>query len=129
MAMLKLCPRARQLGALGVMMLGLAGCSTISGRQSPALEPQVAFVPPPPRADDPLAAFAGRASLGQEELIGNPQVSARLIRTYNSGGGRPCRELLVGSANTGIQSLYCQDAAGQWSAVRPLLRNGLASQS
>ncbi len=66
-----------------------------------------------------LEEFAARAQIGQEEYVGNPQVPARVTRAYNSGGGRPCRELLLGGLTAGRQLIYCEEAPGQWVGVRP----------
>jgi len=104
------------LTACGGGSLWSSGSNSLNARSAPATVPL--------RAPDPLADFAARATPGQEEFVGNPPVSARLLRTYNSGGGRPCRELLLGSQAAGAQLVYCEDAPGQWVAVRPLLRNG-----
>ena len=123
-------PRLRLPAVLGLMLLSLSGCSMVSSRAS---APSEMASPPigdlPPRPADPLAAFAARAQLGQEELVGSPPVPVRLVRAYNSGGGRPCRQLLLGSVSTGRQALYCEAAPGQWEAVRPLLQNGSPSRS
>jgi hypothetical protein len=118
-------PRLRLPAMLGLVLLSLSGCSMVSGRAS---APSDMASPPmadlPPRPADPLAAFAARARPGQEELVGSPPVPARLMRAYNSGGGRPCRQLLLGGMATGRQALYCESTPGQWEAVRPLLQNG-----
>jgi hypothetical protein len=120
-----LLPRLRVAAVLALAMLGLSGCSMVSSRASgPASMASRAGAAPQPRPADPLAAFAARARLGQEEMVGSPPVSARLVRSYNSGSGHPCRELLLGSMSAGRQALYCEDDPGQWVAVRPLLQNG-----
>ncbi len=93
------------------------GGSNLDARSAPASVPA--------RAPDPLADFAARAPIGQEEYVGNPQVPARVTRAYNSGGGRPCRELLLGGLTAGQQRIYCEEAPGQWVAVRPLLRGAV----
>ncbi len=92
------------------------GGSSLDARSAPASVPA--------RVPDPLADFAARAQIGQEEYVGNPQAPARVTRAYNSGGGRPCRELLLGGLTAGRQLIYCEEAPGQWVGVRPLLRNG-----
>ncbi|RKK01820.1 hypothetical protein D6Z83_23015 [Pseudoroseomonas wenyumeiae] len=121
----RMLPRLRLPAVLGLVLLSLSGCSMVSSRAS---APSDMASPPigdlPPRPADPLAAFAARAQLGQEELVGSPPVPVRLMRAYNSGGGRPCRQLLLGSMATGRQALYCETMPGQWDAVRPLLQNG-----
>lgn len=118
-------PHLRLPAMLGLVLLSLSGCSMVAGRASAPSDmasPPVADLPA--RPDDPLAAFAARARPGQEEVVGSPPVQARVIRTYNSGGGRPCRQLLLGTMATGRQALYCETTPGQWDAVRPLLQNG-----
>jgi hypothetical protein len=110
---------------LALALLSLPGCSMVSSRaSSPAAMASLPVMQPPVRAADPLAAFAARAQLGQEEMIGSPPVQARLVRAYNSGAGRPCRELLLGGMAAGRQALYCEEAPGQWEVIRPLLQNG-----
>ncbi|MDB5369623.1 MAG: hypothetical protein JWP20_1181 [Roseomonas sp.] len=111
----------------GLALLGLAGCASLSGLQGGGAA-QSSALPAVARPMDPLAAFAARASLGQQELVGNPPVTARLMRSYNSGAGRPCRELLLGGMNAGRQALYCEESPGQWAAVRALLNNGPGGQ-
>jgi hypothetical protein len=108
------------------LLAGLSACSSGSlwSRGGSSLDARSAPASVPIRAPDPLADFAARAQIGQEEYVGNPQVPARVTRAYNSGGGRPCRELLLGGLTAGRQLIYCEEAPGQWVAVRPLLRNG-----
>jgi hypothetical protein len=67
---------------------------------------------------------AARANPGQEEVVGSPPVRARMMRAYNSGGGRPCREVRLGNAATGTQAIYCEASPGVWTSVRPLLGTG-----
>lgn len=109
------------------LLAGLSACGGVGGSLWSGggnLDARSAPASVPARAPDPLADFAARAQIGQEEYVGNPQVPARVTRAYNSGGGRPCRELLLGGAASGRQLVYCEEAPGQWVAVRPLLRNG-----
>jgi hypothetical protein len=122
--------RARGLrrGLLVALLATLSACgggSLWPGGGGGSLDARSAPASVPARAPDPLADFAARAQLGQEEYVGNPQVPARVTRAYNSGGGRPCRELLLGGLTAGRQLIYCEEAPGQWVAVRPLLRNGV----
>ncbi|EHL96885.1 hypothetical protein HMPREF9946_04546 [Acetobacteraceae bacterium AT-5844] len=112
---------------LALALLGLSGCGALQSDQSGSATPVAAAIPVQP--DDPLAAFAARANPGQEELVGNPPVRARMMRTYNSGAGRPCREVMLGNAATGTKSLYCEVAPGVWTHVRPLLGTGQTGRS
>jgi hypothetical protein len=105
---------------LGLALLGLPGCSMMSG--SPTSPASAAISAPAARPADPLADFAARAQPGQSAMVGSPPVAVRVLRTYNSGAGHPCRELLLGGTNAGRQVLYCEDVSGQWTGVRPLLR-------
>ncbi|MBO1076014.1 hypothetical protein [Roseomonas marmotae] len=114
-------PRFRALAVLGLLLLGLPACSSVSS--SGATQAAVVMVPAVRQAD-PLADFAARAQPGQQETVGSPPTPVRLVRVYNSGAGRQCRQLLLGSSSTGRQVLYCEDSTGQMTAVRPLLRGG-----
>lgn len=110
-----------------VLLLALSACgggSLWSGGGSGTMDARSAPASVPARAPDPVADFVSRAAIGQEEYVGNPQVPARVTRAYNSGGGRPCREVLLGGLTAGRQLIYCEEAPGQWVGVRPLLRNG-----
>jgi hypothetical protein len=120
-ALLRIFPRRAPL--LGLVLLGLAGCSTLQGDEGGGIatsggQPVLA------QPADPLSAFAARARPGQEEVVGSPPVRARMMRAYNSGGGRPCREIMLGSASTGNKALYCEATPGVWTSVRPLLGTG-----
>jgi hypothetical protein len=113
----------RRAPLLGLALLGLAGCSTLQGGDGGAAATtagQVSLAQPA----DQLSAFAARARPGQEEVVGSPPVRARMMRAYNSGGGRPCREIMLGSASTGNKALYCEATPGVWTSVRPLLGTG-----
>lgn len=114
---------SRRAPLLGLALVGLAGCSTLQGMDGggTATSPSQAVLAQPA---DPLSAFAARANPGQEEVLGSPPVRARMMRAYNSGGGRPCREIMLGNASTGNKTLYCEAAPGVWTAVRPLLGTG-----
>lgn len=112
---------------LALALLGLSGCGAFQPEQGVTATPIAASIPVQP--DDPLAAFAARANPGQQELVGNPPVRARLLRIYNSGGGRPCRELMLGNGSSGTSSLYCEEAPGVWNHVRPLLGTGQTNRS
>ncbi len=119
----------RQGAIVAALLLGLTGCSTLQmGQSSSASSPgTAAAIPAVP--DDPLAAFAARANAGQEELVGNPPVRARMLRSYYSGGGRQCRELALGAASTATPAVYCESAPGVWTNVRPLLGTGQTGRS
>jgi hypothetical protein len=108
---------------LGLLLLALAGCSSFQntdGSGGIAAGQPAALAQPA----DPLSAFAARANPGQEEVVGSPPVRARMMRAYNSGGGRPCREVRLGNAATGTQAIYCEASPGVWTSVRPLLGTG-----
>ncbi|WBV42954.1 DVU3141 family protein [Pseudoroseomonas cervicalis] len=123
---------------LALSGLALAGCSSLSGAMSslsgPREIPPAQVEAPPPRQADPLAAFVATAQPGQQGVVspesGLAPVPVRVVRAYNAGSGRECRELAIGggaSTAGGRPALYCQGPAG-WEAARPLLRGGAVAR-
>lgn len=111
-------------GLLGLALLALSGCGVLQDQSGGSGAMTTASPAALMQSADPMTAFAARATPGQEELVGNPPVRARVMRAYNSGGGRPCRELRLGNASTGTPALYCEASPGVWTSVRPLLGTG-----
>ena len=124
---------------LALSGLALAGCSSLSGAMSslsgPREIPPAQVEAPPPRQADPLSAFVATAQPGQQGVVspepGLAPVPVRVVRAYNAGSGRECRELAIGSGSTAAggarPALYCQGPAG-WEATRPLLRGGAVAR-
>jgi hypothetical protein len=122
-------------------VLAVAGCAQGASESSwwnpmglgpaPTSPPPATGVVLPTRAPDPLGAFAARARLGQQETVtladGGRVVTARMVRSYNAGSGRECRELQFGPsgvAGGAPGATYCNDPVQGWVAARPLLRGG-----
>ncbi|MDQ1081218.1 putative small lipoprotein YifL [Pseudoroseomonas cervicalis] len=122
---------------LALSGLALAGCSSLSGAMSslsgPREIPPAQVEAPPPRPADPLSAFVASAQPGQQGVVspeaGLAPVPVRVVRAYNAGSGRECRELSIGGGGVtgGRPALYCQGPAG-WEAARPLLRGGAVAR-
>ena len=55
------------------------------------------------------------------------QQPVRVVRAYNAGSGRECRELAIGGGTASRPALYCEGPAG-WEAARPLLRGGAVAR-
>ena len=131
---------ARRSTRLAVLpLLLLAGCTTSQGEQTwwnpmglataPSNPPPAGNVVLPVRTADPVAAFAGRARIGQQESVALADsgglVTARLARVYNAASGRECREVQF---SAGAGAIYCNDPAAGWVAARPLLRGGAVAR-
>ncbi|MCI0756486.1 DVU3141 family protein [Teichococcus vastitatis] len=106
-----------------LLAMMLSGCAT----QGAPGHASGAAAPLPARPADPLAAFAARAQPGQVEDVspqpGAAPVTVRLVRAYQAGSGRECRELTVGY-RASRPALYCEDPVAGWSVARALLRGG-----
>ncbi len=111
--------------AVAVLLSGCAG-GPLSGRSASG----GATVPagtggPAVQAADPVAAFAATATPGAEGQVvladGGRPARVRLLRSYQAGSGRECREVLVGSGLEERAALACRDGE-TWVATRPLLR-------
>lgn len=127
-------------GAAVLLLLALAGCETSTADRSwynpiglaPAATsppPATGVVPLPARAADPVAAFAGRAGIGQQESVSLADsgrlVTARVTRSYVAASGRECREVQF---DAGAGAIYCNDPTAGWVAARPLLRGGAVAR-
>lgn len=129
--MLKLIPVSIfRLFPLLLIAVALAGCSSLPGfgtGREPIPPAQASL--PPPRPEDPLAAFAATAREGQQAMLppapGAPPALVRVARSYFAGSGRTCRELAMSG---GRAALYCEDATSGWAAARPLLRGGAVAR-
>ncbi|WP_376099453.1 hypothetical protein ACE7GA_11385 [Roseomonas sp. CCTCC AB2023176] len=131
--------RRRRHAVPALLLLALAGCSASAGDQTwwnplglapaPTSPPPATGVVLPVRAADPVAAFAGRAQIGQQESVPVPDsgrlVTARLARTYQAASGRECREVQF---SAGGGAIYCNDPSAGWVAARPLLRGGAVAR-
>ncbi len=108
-------------GALLALSL-LAGCGTQLG-DAPGQPARAVEVP-----QDPVVAFAARATPGAVELVQTAQGPARVTvqRAYHAASGRECREVLVGSGLQERARLVCLDGH-RWVEARPLLRGGGAT--
>lgn len=132
----------RMRAALAVLVAGLlAGCESLPSISMPNISmPDLSFlVPstggeaeapppiaggpaPPPRAADPIAAFAASASVGSSGIVdGQP---ARLARSYFAASGRECREVILGGGASQRAVVACREADGSYVSARPLLRGG-----
>ncbi|MFB9969680.1 hypothetical protein ACFFMP_06400 [Pseudoroseomonas cervicalis] len=120
---------------LALSGLALAGCGSLSGAMSslsgPREIPPAQVAAPPPRPADPVAAFLATAQPGQQGVVapeaGLAPVPVRVVRAYNAGSGRECRELAIGGGTASRPALYCEGPAG-WEAARPLLRGGAVAR-
>lgn len=101
---------------------GCAMPSFLRGRGAPVESSAI-----PARPMEPLALFASRALPGQEDRVepspGYPPVPVRLVRAWNAGSGRECREVAVGGRRDASSQIFCENGAA-WEAARPLLRSG-----
>lgn len=119
-----------RLFPLLLIAAALGGCGSLPGlgtAREPVPPAQATL--PPPRPEDPLAAFAATAREGQQAMLppapGAPPALVRVARSYFAGSGRNCRELAMGG---GRAALYCEDASSGWAAARPLLRGGAVAR-
>ncbi|WP_158537283.1 hypothetical protein [Humitalea rosea] len=110
--------------ALAVVLM-TSGCAMPSFLRAPGAPIETSAIPARPM--EPLALFASRAAPGQEDRVepaaGSPPVPVRLIRAWNAGSGRECREVAIGGTREATRQVFCQHGAS-WEAARPLLRSG-----
>lgn len=123
---------ASPLPALAALALLLTGCSSLGlGGNPPPYVPPAQVELPPSRLADPIAAFVAQTAPGQQGVVapseGAAPVPVRVVRAYNSAGGRECRELQIGQGMAPRSAIYCKEPAG-WVAVRPLLRGGAVAR-
>ena len=122
--------RYRALGVALLICALLPGCGANRAHEQANNSPNTvsASETTEPRPPDPILQFVEKANDHQEGIVLDPttgaQVKVLVGRTYYAASGRLCRPyrvLNLSESSPLTSDLACQNGAGHWQKIRPLL--------